>query len=51
MGTDTESFFYSEVLAFSLLPRAEDREEAIKRKRVVQPAVSWDVSARPPAAP
>jgi ABC-2 type transport system ATP-binding protein/lipopolysaccharide transport system ATP-binding protein len=39
------SLVYDEVLEFTLLPRADDRSEAIRRPRLVVPDVSWSIDS------
>jgi homopolymeric O-antigen transport system ATP-binding protein len=39
------SLVYDEVLEFTLLPRADDRSEAIRRPRLVVPEVSWSIDS------
>ncbi|MBJ7328720.1 MAG: ABC transporter ATP-binding protein [Solirubrobacteraceae bacterium] len=43
LGTELETFLYDHLLAFSVLPDAADRQEAIARRRTVEPAVHWNV--------
>jgi len=43
LGTETESFFYQELLSFTLLPRPDERDESVRRERIVQPLVDWRV--------
>jgi len=45
LGTETESFFYQELLSFTLLPRPDERDESVRRERIVQPLVDWRVGA------
>jgi ABC-2 type transport system ATP-binding protein/lipopolysaccharide transport system ATP-binding protein len=41
LGTQYAAFFDREALTFSILPRADDRQESIARRRMIQPQVSW----------
>ena len=40
-----ETYLEQEILTFRLLPRPEDRTEAVERNRVVQPPMTWRVQA------
>ncbi len=42
-----EALVYEEVLQFTILPRPDDRSEALRRPRLVQPNVVWDVRSSP----
>jgi ABC-2 type transport system ATP-binding protein/lipopolysaccharide transport system ATP-binding protein len=44
IGTPFETVLRREVLAFRLAPLADDMDESLRRKRVVQPPVSWQVA-------
>ncbi|MBJ7519152.1 MAG: ATP-binding cassette domain-containing protein [Solirubrobacteraceae bacterium] len=52
LGTESETYLYDDLLAFSVLPRADDRQEALSRRRTVQPEVRWQrvSDAAPPAS-
>jgi ABC-2 type transport system ATP-binding protein/lipopolysaccharide transport system ATP-binding protein len=56
MGTPYETVLRREVLSFRLAPRPDDLDDSLRRKRVVQPPVTWRVervgvrAARPEAA-
>jgi homopolymeric O-antigen transport system ATP-binding protein len=41
LGTEYATLFQREVIAFSVLPLPDDRQEAIARTRIVQPPVRW----------
>jgi hypothetical protein len=41
LGTEHVNFFDREVLRFSLLPDPGDRHEALGRRRMIQPPVTW----------
>jgi ABC-type polysaccharide/polyol phosphate transport system ATPase subunit len=41
VGNEYETQFNHEVMRFSLLPRPDDRREAVQRNRVVHPPVQW----------
>jgi homopolymeric O-antigen transport system ATP-binding protein len=43
VGTAFEPILRREVLTFMLAPRPDDLDEAIRRKRSVQPPVAWEV--------
>ena len=45
IGSADESLVYDEVLEFTLLPRADDRSEAVRRPRLVLPDVSWNIDS------
>ena len=45
METPNETFVCTETLGFRLWPRPDDRDSATRRRRVVQPEVSWRLSA------
>jgi ABC-2 type transport system ATP-binding protein/lipopolysaccharide transport system ATP-binding protein len=47
VGTEYESYFYGELITFSLLPRPDDRDEWVRRRRSVHAPVTWAVEARP----
>jgi ABC-type polysaccharide/polyol phosphate transport system ATPase subunit len=47
LASGDESLVYEEVLQFTLLPRPDDRSEAIRRPRLVLPEVSWTIDSRP----
>ncbi len=51
IGTQDGSHVYEELLHFTLLPRPDDRDEAIRRRRTAQPVVRWDVESRAIRAP
>ena len=44
IGTAFETVLRREVLSFRLAPLADDLDESLRRKRVVQPPVSWQVA-------
>ncbi len=44
IGDDYEQLFDAEVLAFTVRPRPEDREEHLLRQRLVQPTLGWRVA-------
>jgi ABC-type polysaccharide/polyol phosphate transport system ATPase subunit len=46
IGTEYETYFHRELLSFPIVPRADDRDEWVRRKRTVHPSVAWDVQAR-----
>ncbi|MDQ3380882.1 MAG: ABC transporter ATP-binding protein [Actinomycetota bacterium] len=50
VGTEAETILVREVLAFTLWPGPRDTSEAIRRIRIVQPDVQWDVEAVDPAS-
>lgn len=41
LGTELVTYVYDDLLAFSVLPRAGDRQESLTRRRAVQPEVQW----------
>jgi hypothetical protein len=45
LGTEAETIVVREILAFSLWPGPRDTSEAIRRIRIVQPGVEWNVEA------
>ena len=42
LGTELTTYVYDDLLAFAVIPRTEDRQEAITRRRTVQPDVRWE---------
>jgi ABC-type polysaccharide/polyol phosphate transport system ATPase subunit len=46
LASEGEALIWEEVLEFTISPRPDDRGEAIRRRRLVQPTVVWDVMAR-----
>ena len=46
IGTEVEDLFWEEPLRFRLQPTSHDREEAIRRSRVIQLSSPWRVSPR-----
>jgi ABC-type polysaccharide/polyol phosphate transport system ATPase subunit len=42
VGTDIEEFFHQEVLPIRITPRPDDVEDAVPRRRVIQPVVEWE---------
>jgi ABC-type polysaccharide/polyol phosphate transport system ATPase subunit len=44
--TGGESFVHEELMELTVLPLPEDRAEAIRRDRIVQPPVRWEVRER-----
>jgi ABC-type polysaccharide/polyol phosphate transport system ATPase subunit len=47
LASGDESLVYQEVLEFTLLPRPDDRSEAIRRPRLVVPEISWSIDSTP----
>ena len=47
VGTEYESYFHRELLSFPILPKPDDRDEWVRRTRIVDPPVTWVVTARP----
>jgi ABC-type polysaccharide/polyol phosphate transport system ATPase subunit len=47
IGTEHQSFVFKEFLEFALLPKTDDRAESLRRTRLVQPPVVWNVTSRP----
>jgi ABC-type polysaccharide/polyol phosphate transport system ATPase subunit len=45
MGTPHEEYLDAEVHAFRVAPRGEDRDEWVRRPRLVQPPVEWKIDA------
>ena len=43
MGTPHEEYLDAEVHAFTVAPRGEDRDEGVRRRRLVQPPVEWEI--------
>ena len=43
MGTPHEEYLDAEVHGFTVAPRGEDRDEAVRRARLVQPPVEWEI--------
>ena len=43
MGSPYETLIDEDVLTFDLEPRLDDRVEATRRPRIVQPNVAWDL--------
>jgi Wzt C-terminal domain len=41
LGTQYVNFFSQEAITFSVAPRADDRQESIARRRMIQPQVTW----------
>jgi ABC-type polysaccharide/polyol phosphate transport system ATPase subunit len=44
IGTPVEDFFLDDVLTFNISPRGDDRLDWIRRERVVQPPLRWDLT-------
>jgi ABC-type polysaccharide/polyol phosphate transport system ATPase subunit len=44
LGTAFETVLRRELLSFHVSPRPDDMDESIRRKRVVQPGVTWQVA-------
>ena len=47
LGNDYAAFFAREALTFSIVPGADDRQELIARRRMIQPEVSWSADRLP----
>lgn len=47
IGTEHQSFVFNEFLEFALLPKTDDGAESLRRNRLVQPPVVWNVTSRP----
>ena len=45
LGSDYTTFFSRDALTFSVVPGADDRQESIARRRMIQPRVSWSTPA------
>jgi ABC-type polysaccharide/polyol phosphate transport system ATPase subunit len=43
IGTPHEEYLDAEVHAFTVAPRGEDRDEGVRRARLVQPPVEWNI--------
>jgi ABC-type polysaccharide/polyol phosphate transport system ATPase subunit len=43
IGTEHQSFVSQEAVGFRVWPRPDDTQGALERKRLVQPAVRWDI--------
>jgi ABC-type polysaccharide/polyol phosphate transport system ATPase subunit len=46
LASDWESLVWEEVLEFTVSPRPDDPTEAVRRNRLVQPGVAWEVEER-----
>jgi ABC-2 type transport system ATP-binding protein/lipopolysaccharide transport system ATP-binding protein len=44
MGSPYETLIDEDIASFDITPRLEDRQEAIRRPRTVQPTVTWELS-------
>jgi ABC-2 type transport system ATP-binding protein/lipopolysaccharide transport system ATP-binding protein len=44
MGSPYETLIDEDVASFDVVPRLEDRQEAVRRPRTMQPAVKWELS-------
>jgi ABC-2 type transport system ATP-binding protein/lipopolysaccharide transport system ATP-binding protein len=51
LGTESETVFYQELLTFTMLPRFDERADAIRRRRIVQPPVTWTVESTHSGSP
>ncbi|MEP6811381.1 MAG: ABC transporter ATP-binding protein [Actinomycetota bacterium] len=51
LGTPFETLLRSDVLSFQLAPRADDMDESIRRRRLVQPPVAWALTELEADAP
>jgi ABC-type polysaccharide/polyol phosphate transport system ATPase subunit len=49
LATEAELLFQEELLTLTLLPRPDEGARSVRRRRVVQPPVTWQVEARPPS--
>ena len=47
LGSDYTTFFSRDALTFSVVPGADDRQESIARRRMIQPRVSWSTERLP----
>jgi hypothetical protein len=43
LGTPHEEYLDAAVHAFTVAPRSEDRDEAVRRSRLIQPPVEWEI--------
>jgi hypothetical protein len=46
LATEEELMLQQELLKLTLLPRPDGSADSVRRRRVVQPAVTWEVDAR-----
>jgi hypothetical protein len=44
IGSPYETLIDEDVASFDIVPRIEDRQEAVRRPRTMQPAVTWELS-------